>query len=228
MNDLLPDSYPTLLREIKTRIRKVQGLWSVLGRKNMRSEKKLPAGIQYAGLSGVSPACQDGVVRFFQFGARISLARILTHQGYHCLLLTVNDHDTVAIKSGFKSGYGGQGPRTFSFVLELLHFYGVELLEYDVSAELLERLDLSALTVGDIENIENAKPVRPSRWPDYVFEEDWAKGRSGALWQNFPAVIPLAIIDTRITDLAMNFFERPDENLLIPSCITISNIVACP
>lgn len=47
-----------------------------------------------------------------------------------------------------------------------------------------------------------------------MFKGDWSKRESGEVWQNFPAVIPFAIIDTRIVDLAMNFFERPDENLL--------------
>jgi len=181
--------------------------------KIMRSRKKLPVEIQYAGQAGISIECKNAVMRFFQFGDRISRARILTHKNSHCLLLTVND-DTVAIKSGFASGYSGEGPRAFSFVLGLLKSYGTELVEYAVSEGLLERLDQSALTMSDMDDIENAKPVRPSRWPDYVFEEDWQSEKSRAFWQNFPSVIPFSIIDVRIIDLAMTFFEHPDQNLI--------------
>jgi hypothetical protein len=46
-----------------------------------------------------------------------------------------------------------------------------------------------------------------------VLERDWSEGASKVLRENFPPVIPLAIIDTRIIDLAMNFFEHPDETL---------------
>jgi hypothetical protein len=175
-------------------------------------QNKSPAGIQYVGEAGISVECKDGVMRFLQFGDRISRAWILTHDNFHCLLLTINDRETVAVKSGFSSGYPGEGPRTFSFVLTLLRFHGAELDEYDVSADILERLDLSALTTADIEGIDNARPIRPIRWPDYISEADRAKPDD--LWRDFPLAMPLAIIDTRISDLAMTFSDRPDETLL--------------
>jgi hypothetical protein len=78
------------------------------------------AGIEYVGLPGISEECQNAVLRLLQFGDKITHARILSSSGDHCLLLTVHVGDIVAVKSGFASGYLGEGPRTFSYVLEVL------------------------------------------------------------------------------------------------------------
>ena len=57
--------------------------------------------------------------------------------------------DQAAVKSGFASGYGGEGPAALSYALQLLEAHGVELEEVEVSADLIERLDDSALTVDN-------------------------------------------------------------------------------
>lgn len=178
------------------------------------SDSSIPAGIEYVGLSGISKESQDGVFRLLQFGDQITHARILSSSDDHCLLLTVNVGDTVAVKSGFSSGYLGEGPRTFSYVLEVLEAHGVEIEEYEVSPEVIERLDTSSLTVADLEAINAAKPVRPRRWRDYIIEERPGKNRDTTPWRDFPLVIPFAIIDSRIADLAMSFWEGPDDRLM--------------
>jgi hypothetical protein len=123
------------------------------------------------------------------------------------------------VKSGFASGYFGEGPRAFSYVLQVLDAYGVEIDECVVSEEVTERLDASCLTKADLKAIQAAEPVRPSRWNDYILEPRLETGRGlkecgGQLWQEFPTVIPFAIVDKRITDLAISFWESPDEKLL--------------
>jgi len=172
------------------------------------------AGIQYGGIAGGSKECQDAIVRLLQFGDRVSLARVLTNKNTHCLLLTVNEVDLVGIKSGFASGYGGGGPHAFSYVLALLHAHSAEIEEYQVDEDVIERLDRSALTVSDIDRLDSAKPVRPNRWAEYVFEDDWERGENGMLWGEFKPVIPFAIIDSRIIDLALEFDKQPDDCLL--------------
>ncbi len=181
----------------------------------MRSNKRSSlAGIQYAGEPGISGACLTAVMRLLQFGDRITLARILSCSNEHCLLLTVNVGDLIAVKSGFGSGYRGEGSHAFSYVLELLDVYKVSIEEYEVNHDVIERLDSSSLTMADIDKLDVARPVRPTRWPDYVFEEDWKDKRKGTIWSRFPVVIPLAIIDERISELAMSFWEGPDDKLL--------------
>jgi len=180
----------------------------------MRINKtKTFVGIQYAGLSGISKECADAVMRLLQYGDKITHVRILTCTNVHCLLLTVNVGDLIAVKSGFGSGYLGEGSRTFSYILQLLETHGAEIEEYKVDQKVIERLDISALTVADIDKINSARPARPSQWHEYIFENHFEKGRIGELWQEFDPVIPFAIIDNRIFDLAIRFWDGPDDCL---------------
>ncbi len=129
-------------------------------------------------------------------------------------MLTIGVGDLVAIKSGFASGYGGEGPRRFSYVLQLLDSHGVEIDEYDVDEAAIERLDSSSLKVSDLKKLESAKAVRPTRWHDYIQEQHWRRHEDGTLWQEFPLIIPFAIIDPRLIDLAISFWDAPDDRLL--------------
>lgn len=177
------------------------------------------AGIEYSGIAGASKDCQDAVMRLLQFGDQITRVRILTHSkkrapSKHCLLLTYNVGDVIAIRSGFSSGYGGEGPRRFSYTLQLLDSHGAEIEEYEVDEDLLNRVDRATVRRADLDALDNAKPVRPTRWHDYIDEKDYDRGRNGRLWADFPPVIPFAIIDSRIMDLALLFWEDPDARLL--------------
>jgi len=78
------------------------------------------AGIEYVGLPGIPKECQDAVLRLLRYGDRITHIKILSSSNDHCLLLTVNVGDAVAVKSGFASGYLGAGSHTFSFLLAVL------------------------------------------------------------------------------------------------------------
>jgi len=172
------------------------------------------AGIEYSGLAGITKACMDAVMRLLQYGDHVTHARVLSCEGTHCLLLSVNVGDLIAVKSGFGSGYLGEGSRGFSYVLQLLEAHGAEIEEYDVASDVIERLDNSALTEGDISQLDAARPVSPRRWTDYMFEEDWHRDRDGTLWREFPSVVPFAIIDRRIADLALTFWNDPDASLV--------------
>ena len=173
-----------------------------------------PAAIEYVGLPGISKECQDAVLRLLQFGDHITHVRILSAANDHCLLLTVNVGDIVAVKSGFASGYLGEGSRTFSYVLKVLEAHGAEIEEYRVDPEIIQRVDSSALTAIDLKAIDSSRPLRPRRWNDYVFENHWDWKEDGTLWREFPYVIPFAIIDKRLIDLAVSFWDGPDDRLL--------------
>jgi Protein of unknown function (Hypoth_ymh) len=119
------------------------------------------------------------------------------------------------VKSGFASGYGGEGPRR-SYVLQILDSHGAEIIEHDVPRSLLEKIDDSALTRSDLKRVKKMRHVRPSRWHDYVSDRDFERAREGTLWcEEFPAVIPFALIDARIMDLALDFWNSPDNSLLV-------------
>jgi len=178
------------------------------------TKKQEPAGIEYGGIAGGSKDCQTAVERLIQFGEEITIARILTWSNQHCLLLTNTSGDSIAIKSGFTSGYSGEGPRRFSYVLQMLRTFGIAIEEYQVDKHLLTRLDTSALTLSDLDRLEKSPPIRPSRWGDYISERHFKCGREGVLLRELPPIVPLASIDPRIVDLAITFWENPDERLL--------------
>lgn len=169
--------------------------------------------IQYAGMPGISKSCVDAVMRLIQYGDEVSEAHILSHANTHCLLLKVNGYEVIAVKSGFSSGYGGEGPRSFSLVLELLRRRGVEIDEYEVGQGILDRIDASALTESDVKRLGAMEPVRPTRWYDYLFDESRMKN-APPVWHHLPPVMPYSIIDPRLLDLANGFFEDPDQRLM--------------
>jgi hypothetical protein len=183
-------------------------------KRTSESLRNRPAAIEYSGIPGVTDECKQAVMRLIQYGDEITHVRILTNERDHCLLLTVNVGDVIAIKSGFSSGYRGEGPHGFSFVLELLEAHGAKIEEHQVSAELIERVDNSALTERDLESIELSRSVRPTRWHDYIIDERWEGDDYARLWQEFDPIIPFAIVDSRITDLAFRFFQFPDACLV--------------
>lgn len=97
----------------------------------------------------------------------------------------------------------------------MLRNHGAEIDEIDVIPDLFERLEHSALTPEDLETIAESRPRRPSRWFDYIYDEHSEQARQGKLWSaEFPCVVPLAIIDSRIMDLALSFWNGPDEKLM--------------
>ena len=171
-------------------------------------------GLQYVGTPGISQDCLDAILRFLQFGDVIKQARLLTAANRHCFLLHVNGRFWVAVKSGFGSGYGGEGPKALAMVLQILDLHRAEVEEYEVGSSVLDHLDRSALKCVDFTTLLSAKPVRPLRWYEYLPRTSSRGSDAEKLWQRFPTVIPFALLDGRLTDLAIDFFNRPDETLM--------------
>ena len=178
-------------------------------------EKRRPAGIQYAGRAGVSEPCAQAVQRFLQCNDRISNARLLSNGHDHCFLLTIDEYDQVAVKCGFTSGYCGEGPRALARALQLLVGHGIEVEEILVGKDVLERVDHSALTERDLQAILDASPVRPTRVYDYIYNAlGSVSSNPGTHWDRFRPIIPLALVDQRLADLALRFREAPGDALL--------------
>lgn len=183
------------------------------GVRRSASENRL-AGIQYLGLAGVSRSCLHGIMQLIQFGLPIRKAALLTADHDHAFLLTVDDGDQIAIKAGFTSGYRGEGPTALADALELLLFHGAEIEEILVDSFLIERLNLSTLTLADISHIEITKPVRPMRLHEYIWAIHGVENEERNEWRKFPVIIPLALVNTQIRDLAITFLQSPDKSLL--------------
>jgi len=181
------------------------------------------AAIEYHGADGVTQHCLDAIVRLIQFGDRIEKAWLLSGEAdqlncrHHAFILSINYGDLVAIKPGFSSGYGGEGPGGLSKALQLLMRHKAEIEEHEIKTEVMERLVYGALISSDIDSIKSSRPIRPHRFHDYIFhnvERATKVYRDKDLNCLFPPVVPLAILDTRILDLALNLEEHPDASLL--------------
>ncbi len=171
------------------------------------------AGIQYLGEDGVTQVCLDAVMRLLQYRDHITKVRVLSDGERYCFLITIGEFDLIAIKSGFSVGYTGEGPRKFSIALALFEAHKIEMDEFEVGKDIITRINNSALKRRDLEKIDSQKPVRPLRIYNYIDMNDVDRINEGTLWRNFRPVVPFAIIDPRIMDLALTFWEHPDANL---------------
>ena len=173
------------------------------------------AGIQYMGESGITQTCKEAVIQLIHAGEDIKDVKILTfeetHSSAHALLLTLRYDIQVIIKGGFASGYNGEAPRGYAFILDLLSNYTDSINEYIISKSIFERISNSSLTVKDLEYINSINPVRPARWYEsvYLYKE---RGRS--IFSEFPLTIPMALLDPRLIELALDFNKNPDSAIM--------------
>jgi hypothetical protein len=187
--------------------------------KRMFLLRKNRMSIQYVGKAGVSAPCRDAILNLIQNGARVAFVKILTAGNHHAFLLWLDDHtpevnEVIAVKTGFSSGYTGEGPKILSYVLELLERHGAEIHECTVSSAMLDRLDNCALRESDLASLGPSESASPSEWRDYVSDKDAERGNQGTLWTRTRPVIPFALVDPRLFDLAIGFFEDPDARLV--------------
>jgi hypothetical protein len=169
-------------------------------------------------LAGFTRPCINAIVRFIHFGDSIEKAMLISHirnddTGTHSFLLTVNEHDLVAIKSGFSSGYHGEGPRGLSTALQLLLRHGTKIDEYMVEKDLIDRIDGSCLLNADIDELENSRPAYPIKYYEYIDNREFFGNKDRHLKSVFPLTIPLRLIDLRIIDLALSLENQPDVSL---------------
>ncbi|MBM9604108.1 TIGR02391 family protein [Desulfopila inferna] len=169
--------------------------------------------IQFSGVEGITESCINAVLRHLQFGDHVSKVLILTYQSSHALVLYIEE-EIIVVKAGFSSGYIGEGPKGFAVILSILKEHGTEIEEYDVGKKTIEKLNYSNLTQSELEKIINSKPVRPTRWFDYVYDFKDKGLNKDDLLKKFPFVIPYAIIDHRILDLAITFWDYPGDKIL--------------
>ncbi len=169
--------------------------------------------IQFAGIAGITQHCIDAVLRYLQFGDSITKLLILTNNHNHALVLYTEQDEVIAIKAGFASGYPGEGPRGLAYILTLLNTLEIEINEFDVAKKVIEKIDCSCLTDSELDKIVNSRPVRPTRWRTYIYDYG-NKYSTKELLARFPHVIPFTIIDSRLFDLSVSFWDAPGDKIL--------------
>ena len=174
------------------------------------------AGIEYMGLAGVTFECVRAISKLIHFGDKIHTARLVSslegETRSHGFILTINHGEQVGIKSGFASGYTGTGAVGFSIALRMLSKHGAEIEEYDVEEGFIERLNKSCLLQSDLDFLDEARYIRPYRYPDYIIDRGDIDGVNNydKIKSQFPSAIPFSLIDNRLIDLAINFPDNSD------------------
>ncbi|WP_201513107.1 TIGR02391 family protein [Psychrobacter alimentarius] len=183
------------------------------------------AGIQYLGDSGVTQISKEAIIQLIHAGEDIKDVKILTfeetYSHAHALLLTLRYDIQVIIKGGFASGYNGEAPKGYAFVLNLLRNYTDSINEYIISKSIFERISNSSLTLKDLEYINSINPVRPARWYESVY---LYKEHERSIFSEFPLIIPMALLDPRLIELALDFDKNPD-NVIISAYRKLESIV---
>jgi hypothetical protein len=153
-------------------------------------------------------------LRYLQFGDRITEGRLLSSKGVHALALKTGFGELIAVRSGFTSGYSGEGPRALSLVMLLLTNYDIDVVELEVPRGMIQRLNEACLTQADLELIEAPPPAFGGDVYRYIDPRHSLREFGSLLAGAFPPVVPLAIVDARLADLAVNFWDGPDDCLM--------------
>tara|TARA_R100000030_G_scaffold83566_2_gene66522 strand:+ start:150 stop:1001 length:852 start_codon:yes stop_codon:yes gene_type:complete len=178
--------------------------------------RKIPAEIEYHGSPGITAYCLTAITRLLQFGDAIRLVWLLSCRkqenfGVHCFILNMENNRQIAIKSGFSSGYGGEGPKGLSTAIEIFLLHAIELEEFEVDARLIDRVDKSLLTSRDIESISKLRPIHITKTLDYLW--DWKSDNRYSPLQSdwlYPPSVNFGLLDERIFDLGLELYGNPD------------------
>lgn len=169
--------------------------------------------IQYVGVAGITRYCIDSIQRYLQYGDALAQVKIVTCANHHAFIIsTSEEQDFIVVRGGFASGYPGEGPSGFAYALSLFEAFKADVQEFEVSNKFFNRLNQSLLTSSDLSNLGSQRPVRPSRISDYTHPFD--KLDKGIDWNGFPLSMPYRVIDSRIMNLATDFWTDPSERIL--------------
>jgi len=170
--------------------------------------------IQYVGDAGVTQVCIDAVCRHLQYGGPFVDARLLSAKGAHGLLLRTDHGELVAVRSGFASGYDGEAPRGLSTVLSLLRSFDIYTFEISVPAALLKRLNAARLSNDDVGLVTAAPPAFGGDAYHYMNLRHAFSDGSDVLVRTFLPVVPFGVLDPRLADLAVSFWDEPGDRLM--------------
>lgn len=190
--------------------------------KNQTLKMESLAGIEYYGTAGITARCLTALTMVIQSGGDIISRAFLLSDidssskcGTHCFLLWPESSDPIVIKSGFSSGYGGEGPRGLSSALQILIRHNIEIKEYTVYSSFIQRADSSCLTQVDLAMFETLQPIRTARYYDYILLREEQRSYDDDLVKAlFVKNVPFSLIDNRIMDLAIDLRKSPDANLM--------------
>lgn len=120
----------------------------------------------YLGEAGVTETCLYSLFNLLQTHADLSYALLLTNNQFHAFIIKDKSNSYYIIRSGFTSGYPGEGPKGLVKALTILNKHQIETEEIVVTLKLMSKLNNSSLSDNDIDFIFKEKIIRPIRLQD--------------------------------------------------------------
>lgn len=192
----------------------------------MITGKSKPADVQYHGQDGITQTRIDAIVRIIQSGVWITRVRLLTCEERHCFYLELSELQDILIRSGFASGYPGQGPAGLAIALLLFERHRIDVEEVLISKDLMDKVAESRITRRDLEMIRESNVVRPWRLSDYTYGVLSGRGGDRAeTVRQYPLMLPFGLLDDRLWDLALTLHEDSD-SAIYKACRALEERVA--
>lgn len=170
--------------------------------------------IEYLGEAGITHTCLLTLCNLIQTHSDLSYALLLTNDQLHALILKDQSESYYIIRSGFTSGYPGEGPKGLATALTILNKHEIETEETLITSKMMKKLNNSLLSDEDIDLIFKQKIIRPIQLHDYIYPFRNEVSSTSSLKRYYPLELPYSIIDDRIFDLALLFKNDPDSALL--------------
>ncbi|SDB92431.1 TIGR02391 family protein [Acinetobacter boissieri] len=169
--------------------------------------------IDYLAQAGVTETCLYSLCNLIQTNADLTDARLLTSEQSHAFIFKDQFDNYYIIRSGFSSGYPGEGPKGLAKALAILKKHQINIEEVPIPSKLLNKLNKSLLTDQDIDFIFQQKIIRPIRLHDYIYPFGGEVNQALKQKRYYLLELPYSIIDDRIFDLALLFKQDPDSAL---------------
>nr|WP_034426145.1 TIGR02391 family protein [Acinetobacter sp. ANC 3789] len=170
--------------------------------------------IEYLGEKGITQRCLVSLGNLIQTNSNLTHALLLTNNQNHALIIKDIFDSYFVIRSGFASGYSGEGAKGLATALSLLEKHQIETEEILVNSKTLNKLNHSSLSDVDIDSLFRQEIIRPIRLHDYIYPFRTEVSEVYNTKRYYPLELPYSIIDDRIFDLALLFKQDPDSALL--------------
>ncbi|HEO1839404.1 TPA: TIGR02391 family protein [Acinetobacter baumannii] len=170
--------------------------------------------VEYWGNQGITQTCLMSLCNLIQTHSDLTYTLLLTNEQTHAFIIKDENESFYVIRSGFTSGYMGEGPRGLATALTLLKRHEIETEEILVSSKILRKANNSTLNDSEIELLFKQEIIRPIRLHDYIYPFTKEVSETHKSKRYYPLELPYSILDDRIFDLALLFKHDPDSALL--------------
>lgn len=168
--------------------------------------------IQYLGTC-YTQDCLEALGFILQTQQNIEKAILLSNKQYHAFLI-ISERNTYVVRSGFTSGYMGEGPKGLASSLQLLLKHQIDIEEVNISEKLMKKVNKALILESDVKHILESKFVRPLRIHEYIYTIYETLEYQQINDRHYPIELSYHLIDPRIFDLALKFKEEPNNAIM--------------